>query len=123
MPIPVELALAAERLPAPVEAGAYYVISEALTNIVKYAHAGFARVTVDIVEPGVVVSVVDDGVGGADPSLGSGLHGLADRVAALDGELEMSSPSGGGTRVVARIPLETAPEDGERAVAPAQKAG
>jgi PAS domain S-box-containing protein len=105
-PVPVELAaMPAERLPAPVEAAAFYVISEALANIGKYAQASFARVSVTRVDGRAVVEVADDGVGGADPMRGSGLRGLVDRVEALDGRLAVESPVGEGTTIVAEIPL------------------
>jgi PAS domain S-box-containing protein len=104
-PLPVEVeAMPEERLPAPVEAAAFYVISEALANIGKYAQATVARVRVTSVDGHAVVEVADDGVGGADPSGGTGLRGLVDRVEALDGTLEVESPAGGGTRIVAAIP-------------------
>jgi signal transduction histidine kinase len=93
-----------ERLPEPVEAAAYFVVSEALTNVAKYAQA--TEATVDVrVEGGVaVIEVADDGVGGADLGRGSGLRGLEDRLAALDGSLSLDSPAGRGTRLRARIP-------------------
>jgi len=103
LPVEVE-AMPDERLPAPVEAAAFYVISEALANIGKYAQASVARVRVTSVDGHAVVEVADDGVGGADPSGGTGLRGLVDRVEALDGTLEVESPAGGGTRIVAAIP-------------------
>jgi signal transduction histidine kinase len=104
-PLPVELAaMPDERLPAPVEAAAFYVISEALANIGKYAHASAARVSVTRVDGHAVVEVDDDGVGGADPGSGSGLSGLLDRIEALDGSLAVVSPEGGGTRIRAEIP-------------------
>jgi len=96
-----------ERLPGPVEAAAYYVVSEALANVAKYAHATEARVEVFESEDGheVVVQVTDDGVGGADPTRGTGLRGLEDRVESLDGRLAIVSPPGNGTRLRASIPL------------------
>ena len=98
-----------ERLPEPVEAAAYYLIAEALTNIAKYARASTARVRVAPIGTGVVVEVSDDGIGGADPVNGSGLRGLADRVEALGGALHVHSPAGGGTSLRAEIPsAETA---------------
>ena len=104
-PLPVELAaMPDERLPAPVEAAAFYVISEALANIGKYARASAARISVTRVDGHAVVEVDDDGVGGADPASGSGLRGLVDRVEALDGTLLVVSPEGGGTRIRAEIP-------------------
>jgi signal transduction histidine kinase len=104
-PLPVTVAAEmADRLPGPVEIAAYYVVAEALANVVKYAQASEATVTVRRVNGLVTVDVADDGVGGADVSLGSGLRGLTDRVAALDGTLSLDSPAGGGTRVHAEIP-------------------
>jgi PAS domain S-box-containing protein len=106
-PIPVEVNGVADHLPANVEAAAYYVVSEALTNVAKYADASVARVSISQSNGRVVIDVDDDGVGGADPALGSGLRGLADRLAALDGSLSVASPIGGGTRIRAEIPLPT----------------
>jgi signal transduction histidine kinase len=109
-PVPVTLdAPAGERLPGPVESAAYFVVSEALTNVAKYARASRADVTVRRVDGRVSVEVADDGVGGADAANGSGLRGLADRVAALDGTLSLESPAGGGTRLHAEIPLSGTP--------------
>jgi signal transduction histidine kinase len=106
-PVPVELAaMPRERLPPPVEAAAFYVISEALANIGKYAQASLARVSVTRQDGRAVVEVADDGVGGADPARGSGLRGLVDRVEALDGRLEVESPVGEGTRILVEIPLK-----------------
>ena len=106
-PVPVELdALPEARLPGPVEAAAFYVVSESLTNVAKYAQASAARVRVDASNGRAVVEVSDDGVGGADPLRGSGLRGLADRVEALDGRLEVESVPGRGTQVRAVIPLD-----------------
>jgi signal transduction histidine kinase len=108
VPVPVTLEVdTAERLPEPVETAAYFVVSEALANIAKYARASHARVVVRRVNGRVTVEVVDDGVGGADAAGGSGLRGLADRVAALDGTLSLHSPAGQGTRLQAEIPLGT----------------
>jgi signal transduction histidine kinase len=93
-----------ERLPPQVEAAAYYVVAESLTNIVKHAEASAVDVRVSR-ENGVArVEVVDDGIGGADASRGSGLRGLADRVEALDGRLGVESRPEAGTRVWAEIP-------------------
>jgi PAS domain S-box-containing protein len=104
-PVPVEVAsTVSERLPPPVEAAVYFVAAEALTNVARYAAATRAEVRIDR-GPGVVsVEVSDDGSGGADPATGSGLRGLADRVATLDGVLEVVSPPGEGTIVKAAIP-------------------
>ncbi len=105
-PLPVELtAVTDERLPTPVEAAAFYVISEALANIGKYAQASLVKVSVVRENGRAIVEVDDDGVGGADPLRGSGLRGLVDRVEALDGRLEVLSPEGGGTRLRAEIPV------------------
>jgi signal transduction histidine kinase len=92
------------RLRGPVESAAYFVVSEALANVAKYAHATHATVAVRRVNGRVTVEVTDDGVGGADAAQGSGLRGLADRVAALDGTLSLESPAGRGTRLHAEIP-------------------
>jgi signal transduction histidine kinase len=104
-PLPVSLdQMPAERLPAPVEAAAYFVVAEALTNVVKYAEASTAAVRIRRNGSYAVVEVRDDGVGGADPTIGTGLRGLADRLAALDGRLEVHSPPGEGTTVRAEVP-------------------
>jgi signal transduction histidine kinase len=106
-PIPVEVAPVPEmRLPGPVESAAYFVVAEALTNVSKYANATHAEVNVTRSNGKLVVEVRDDGVGGADPTAGSGLSGLADRVAALDGLLDVESPRGAGTVVRAEVPCE-----------------
>jgi signal transduction histidine kinase len=99
------LALPDRRLSPAVEATAYFVVSEALTNVAKYASATTATVAAQCPANSLHVEVTDDGVGGADPTRGSGLRGLADRVAALGGSLSIISPTGGGTRVIAEIPL------------------
>ncbi|HVG68015.1 MAG TPA: histidine kinase, partial [Gaiellales bacterium] len=107
-PFPVEVDLSIpERLSPDVEAAAYYVVSESLTNVVRYAEARSAAVTAHVDGGVVLVEVTDDGRGGALPSEGSGLHGLADRVDAVGGRLELTSPPGGGTRVIARLPYLT----------------
>ena len=106
-PVPVTLAEAPEeRLPENVEAAAYYVVAEALTNVAKYSQASAATVRVTRDNGRAVVEVADDGVGGADPTAGSGLRGLADRVEALDGRLAVASRPGGGTTVRAEIPVD-----------------
>jgi PAS domain S-box-containing protein len=103
---PVELeSVPQERLPEQVEAAAFYVVSEALTNTAKYANASFARVSVERSDGRLVVEVADDGVGGADATRGTGLRGLSDRVDALDGSLVVESAPGQGTRLRATIPL------------------
>ena len=103
MPVTVE-ADGAERLPGPVESAAYFVVSEALANVAKYAHATQATVALERANGHVTIEVADDGVGGADVAHGSGLRGLQDRVAALDGTLSLQSPAGRGTRLRAEIP-------------------
>ena len=104
--VPVELRVELEgRLPTSVEVAVFYVVSEALTNVAKYAGATAALVEVADGGDHVSVVVADDGVGGADPGEGTGLRGLVDRLAALDGRLEVISPPGGGTRVLASLPL------------------
>jgi hypothetical protein len=103
MPVEIE-SVPADGLPDAAATAAYFVVSEALTNVAKYARADHATVAVRRVGDNVVVEVSDDGVGGADPARGSGLRGLSDRVAALDGRLELHSPAGEGTRVRAEIP-------------------
>lgn len=104
MPVPVENAVSVGRLPAVVEATAYFVVAEALTNVAKHARAGRASVAARVKDSMLQVRVRDDGVGGALPD-GSGLLGLADRLAVLDGELRVESPIDGGTLVAANIPL------------------
>jgi signal transduction histidine kinase len=106
-PVPVAVTGVPERrLPPPVEAAAYFVVAEALTNVAKYAQAESARVDL-AVEHGMLRAVVsDDGRGGADPMAGTGLRGLRDRVDALDGTLDVHSPPGEGTRLTAELPLE-----------------
>ncbi len=105
IPLPVEIAgIPDERLPGPIEAAAYFVVAESITNVARYAEATHAEVEVSRENGRVCVRVSDDGVGGADPTAGSGLRGLADRVAALDGRLEVTSPPGAGTTIRAVIP-------------------
>ena len=93
------------RLPARVEATAYFVVSEALANVAKHAQAGSACVALAVADDALVVEVRDDGCGGADPTRGSGLRGLRDRVEAVGGTLETISPAGGGTAIRASLPL------------------
>jgi PAS domain S-box-containing protein len=93
-----------ERAPEAVEVAAYYLVSESLTNVAKYAGAARATVILRHLDDQLTVEIVDDGVGGADAAAGSGLRGLAERVEALGGELRVQSPSGGGTRVRASFP-------------------
>jgi PAS domain S-box-containing protein len=111
-PLPVELELLTDRrLPGQVEAAAYYVVSEALANVAKYAGASSVCVRVAQRDGQAVIEVIDDGTGGADPEQGSGLRGLADRVEALEGRLVVVSPAGNGTTIRAEIPLPMSPLD------------
>jgi signal transduction histidine kinase len=103
--LPVSVDVSVERFPAGIEATAYFVISEALTNVAKHAHAERARVTARVERGELRVEIRDDGVGGARGGDETGLGGLADRVSALDGRLVLESPPGGGTRVCALLPL------------------
>jgi signal transduction histidine kinase len=104
-PLPVELSnCSGERLPERVESAAYFVVAEALTNVAKYSEADQAKVNVQRFDGEVIVEVSDDGVGGADPSRGSGLRGMLDRVSALEGHLDVDSERGHGTTIRATIP-------------------
>jgi signal transduction histidine kinase len=102
--LPVDVDVAAERFPAEIEASAYFIVAEALTNVVKHAHAGQAEVRTFVDDCMLHVEVRDDGVGGADPG-GHGLVGLRDRATALGGRLSIESPAGGGTVVAASLPV------------------
>ena len=110
-PIPVTVLTVddAQRWPPLVESAAYFVVSEALTNVLKYARASSATVRIAPRDDVLVVEVSDDGCGGARPEAGSGLGGLRDRVEALDGVFELDSPPGAGTRVRAELPLAVEP--------------
>jgi signal transduction histidine kinase len=104
-PVPVRLNVElAGRLPERLEVAAFYLVSESLANVGKHANANSATIEVARTNGQIVVEVVDDGIGGADTELGSGLRGLADRVEALEGRLRIWSPNGGGTRLRAEIP-------------------
>ena len=106
-PVPVEISgVPEDPLCAPVESAAYYITAEALTNVAKYAHACTARVQLAVDDDKLRVQISDDGIGGADPTIGTGLRGLHDRVEALDGSLEVESPPGGGTTVSVELPLD-----------------
>jgi signal transduction histidine kinase len=106
-PVPVQISgVPADRLGERVEACAYFVTAEALTNIAKYANATEAFVDLSLEDHCLRLKVRDDGVGGADLSTGSGLRGLRDRVDALDGQLELDSPPGAGTTLTVEIPIE-----------------
>jgi signal transduction histidine kinase len=104
-PVPVRVVgVPAGRLASCVESAAYFVVSEALTNVARSSGATCAWVRLERVLDGLVVEVGDDGRGGADPEAGTGLRGLADRLAAVDGTLSLESPAGEGTTVRAVIP-------------------
>jgi signal transduction histidine kinase len=106
-PLPVEFnAAVPSRLDATIEAAAYFVVSEALTNVGKYALAGSACVELEHTGGTLVVRIADDGIGGADETAGTGLRGLADRVEALGGTLRVSSPRGAGTAITAELPAD-----------------
>jgi signal transduction histidine kinase len=106
-PVPVELDLRAERrLPEPVEVAAYYVVSEALTNAAKHAHASVVNVELDTDDEILHLAIRDDGIGGAHLSQGSGLVGLRDRIEALGGTLHVTSPAGDGTTLLIEVPLD-----------------
>jgi signal transduction histidine kinase len=104
--VPVRLDIRVDgRLPDPIELAAYYVVAEALTNTAKHAHASVIDALAETGEGVLHVRVRDDGRGGADPTSGSGLVGLTDRVEALGGRLSLHSPPGAGTTVQAVLPL------------------
>jgi signal transduction histidine kinase len=110
--IPVELDIHTETRPAAqIEVAAYYVVSEALTNTTKHAHASGAHVTVEQRDALLHLSIRDDGIGGADPTRGSGLIGLRDRVQALDGSIKVNSHPGEGTAILVELPLQPNPLD------------
>jgi signal transduction histidine kinase len=102
--LPVQVDISDERLPTEVEASAYFVIAEALTNVMKHAYASSANVRASVTDGTLCIEVRDDGNGGADPD-GHGLVGVKDRVTALGGRLEVKSPEGGGTLLSATLPL------------------
>jgi signal transduction histidine kinase len=104
--LPVDIEVSRERLPADIEATAYFIVAEALTNVVKHAHATRAMVRGSVDDGVLAVEIEDDGVGGADPE-GQGLVGIADRVDALGGRLLIESPHGGGTVLTARLPASS----------------
>ena len=104
--VPVELIVRAEsRLPEYVEVAAYYVASEALTNVTKHASASMVIIELDAQDALLRLEIRDDGVGGADPSQGSGLIGLADRIEAFGGRFELTSLQGKGTAIVIAVPV------------------
>jgi signal transduction histidine kinase len=103
-PVPVDVHAGPDRFPADVEATAYFVACEALANAVKHADATAIEVRTVRQDGRLVMTVCDDGVGGAEPSGGSGLRGLADRVTALGGRMHVDSPLGRGTTLTAELP-------------------
>jgi signal transduction histidine kinase len=106
-PVPVEVdATSDTRLPEPIEVAVYYVASEALANAAKHAHATRIEVCLAPRNGNLLLSIRDDGVGGADPARGSGLTGLTDRVEALGGRIQVRSPPGHGTEITAELPVE-----------------
>jgi signal transduction histidine kinase len=118
LPVDVNVQVS-ERLPERIEVAAYYVVSEALTNAAKHARASLIRVDVTVAGQALRLLVSDDGVGGADPARGSGLIGLADRVEAVGGRIEITSPPGGGTSLLVTIPVAPG-QPGPAAAGPAQ---
>ena len=103
-PFPVTADVTERRFPTEVEVAAYYVIAEGLTNIAKYAEATEVHVEVSAADDRLLVKVSDNGRGGADAGRGSGLRGLSDRVAAIGGQLEVTSQRGHGTTLTAELP-------------------
>jgi signal transduction histidine kinase len=108
--VPVDLDISLDaRCPEPVEIAAYYVASEALANAMKHARASQIEVSLGARDGGLLLSIRDDGIGGADPARGSGLAGLTDRVEALGGSIQLHSAAGAGTHISAYLPLEYEP--------------
>jgi signal transduction histidine kinase len=114
---PVTLDVNVEQLPGEVELAAYFIVSESLMNARRYAECEAVHVRVGADGDELLVEIADDGCGGADPTSGTGLRGLADRVQALGGRLEVDSPAGAGTRVSARLPLRVADGQAQRSAA------
>ena len=106
IPLPVSVEISVERLPAEVEATAYFIVTEALTNVLKHAHAERAMVSVQAEDGLLRMEVRDDGIGGADPERGSGLIGVSDRAQALGGTLQLTSSTGRGTTLLIQVPVE-----------------
>ena len=106
IPVDVEVRLD-ERLPAPVEAAAYYIVSEALTNVVKHAHANVVELIAAHDSGILTLEIRDDGIGGVDAGRGSGILGLTDRAEALGGMISITSPPRGGTTLSVRLPSTT----------------
>jgi signal transduction histidine kinase len=110
-PLPVSVAVTAERLPPTLEATAYFIAAEALTNVIKHARATSAEVEASVTDGALRIEVRDDGAGGARLEGSSGLIGLRDRAEALEGKLTVNSPVGGGTVVAARLPVPAPPAE------------
>jgi signal transduction histidine kinase len=111
--VPVDLDVTTSaRFPEPVEVAAYYAASEALANAMKHARASYVEISLAVRDGCLLLSVRDDGVGGADPARGSGLAGLTDRVQALGGSIRVRSPAGTGTHITVDLPLEHEPAPG-----------
>jgi signal transduction histidine kinase len=108
--LPVHVEVPADRLQAEIEASAYFIVAEALTNVVKHSHATRAEVRASVDDGLLRIDIRDDGSGGADPE-GHGLVGMNDRVTALGGAREIESPEGGGTRVTVTLPLSMPPRE------------
>jgi signal transduction histidine kinase len=107
-PVPVELDVELEgRLPESVESNAYFIVAEGLTNVARHSRAQKARVAIRRIGNWLVIDIEDDGVGGADAARGTGLAGMSDRVAALEGKLSVNSPEKGGTRIHVELPCES----------------
>jgi signal transduction histidine kinase len=106
IPLPITLELDSQRapLPAPVESAGYFVVSEALTNAVKHAHAHELGLRIERTNGQLAIEIKDDGIGGAGAGTGSGLMGMLERVEAVDGRLSVKSPPGGGTLILAEVP-------------------
>ena len=111
--LPVTIDVTRDRFGAEIEANAYFVVAEALTNLAKHSQARSATVAARVEDGRLHLHISDDGIGGARPE-GGGLRGLADRVAALGGEVQIDSPSGGGTRISATLPLDEQPAADDR---------
>jgi signal transduction histidine kinase len=103
--MPVDTDVTAPRLPPELETTAYFIVAEALTNVVKHSGAATATVAAHVRDRRLHLEIRDDGAGGVDAAQGSGIAGMSDRIAARNGTLDIVSPAGGGTRVTALLPL------------------
>jgi signal transduction histidine kinase len=122
-PVPVELRVTNERATPGAEAAIYFTVAEALTNVAKHAQATVVSIEVDGHDGVLVATVADNGVGGANPAAGSGLHGLADRLDALGGALFVESPAGGGTTIRAQVARHERSTNREAALLAARSGG